>query len=361
MDAERVLALLAVEFSGQTSASEVQVQNCTDDSAEVIVRFGAAEDALRTSPLDLRQTAAGARSRLVALVIAELVRLGPPQVAAEPVVEPNEEETATETGSGEVIVAVPPESAEVPEVITAVPAESVHETSDLGVPEQRSLEGAEDAADEDGVADDADVVPEDVSAEGAAESGRCEGWSRFGRGPCSWAITLSYGLAFHQLGLLGKARQGSVLHHQLRLIARWRFLFVGARVYGAGFPQDGPDGVAGVAGGATGLAGVEWWTRHWSKSVLAFRTGLEAGVQGFQHRGAFCVDFICDPASFAEPTVGAFTSVRFERAFGIIRGAVEVELGWSKGFRVDRSSQLVTGLGGPWFSLNVDLSIGRAE
>lgn len=356
MDAERVRALLAVEFGPHTPALQVDVHNCSVVAADVRVRFGNDADAReRTNHLDLSQTATGARSRLVALVIAELVRLGAPARVSE--VQPTTEEPASEEPASEEPASEEPASealtgdtrAEPP--LEETPAEPVVSDAETSDSTDEPLIDAEATAD----TNESGATPaESDSSTGA----RCEGWSRFGRGPCSWAISLGFGVAFHQLGVLREPRIGSLNLYQLRLTGRWRYLFVGVRVVGAGFQTDR----GGHAGGASALFGVEWWARRWSKHVLAFRTGIEAGVQGFRgfsNGGTDTCEFDC--GSFGEPSFGGFTSVRYERAFGIIRGALELELGWSSGFRIDQSAQLVTGLGGPWLSFNIDLSIGRAE
>ncbi|MFT5356488.1 MAG: hypothetical protein ACI9KE_003713, partial [Polyangiales bacterium] len=363
MDAERVRALLAVEFGADTAAVRVEVHTCSEVAADVQVRFGIEEGAReRANHLDLSQTATGARSRLVALVVAELVRLGPPAVAAVAPAEPALEELAPQENNIELAENETAQTADelvVAEPVVAEPVVAEPVVAEPVVAEPVVAEPVVVAVMAEPLVDDS--IDEDrieVSSAAETSSARCEGWSRFGRGPCSWAITLGYGVALHQVGLLGESREGSAFLHQLRLVGRWRYLFAGVRMYGVGVREVAATNI--VAGGATVMFGVEWWARRWSKSVLALRTGLESGVHGFRSsQGSDVCGFEC--ASVGEPTIGAFTSVRYERAFGILRGAIELELGWSRGFRIDLSRELVTGLGGPWLSLNIDLSIGRAE
>lgn len=364
MDAERVRALLAVELGPAASALQVHVHSCTLVSADLRVRFGVDEAPERTNHLDLSQTAVGARSRLVALVVAELVRLGPPA--------PPAESPGATLSPAQAAQAAPVEPLE--QAADAVSAEPAPEEPALEEPAPDEAAPEETAPDESAPEEPAPEEPVDDEAateesaqaahEGEALS-RCEGWSRFGRGPCSWAISVAYGGALHQLGLLGRRRQGSAVHHQLRVLGRWRYLFAGVRVYGS-LSNPGPDV---LVGGATAFAGVEYWARRWSKNVLALRAGLEAGVQGFRSpdlsdpvTGLPAVD-VCgvDCTSFGEPVFGGSASVRYERAVGIFRAAVELELGWSTGFRVDIDGQLLSGLGGPSLALNIDLSIGKAE
>ncbi len=376
MDVERVLALITVEVD-EPSRYVFGVTDCSEESARVAV--SGPNGLARERQVRLASTAPEARSRLVALVLVELIRLGTrerpeqpvppspepePPVESEPAGEPAE--PAVEPGGEEDVPALAarpwaPDPYERVDEEPIGPEPEVPPVAELPWAENpyQRFEGTESTDSSPEVAELPATLAEEPSTDPCSGDGLVLYLSARG---CSTAIGIGVGVARHHLGT---TTDGSLLSFQGRLRFRWRFAYFGARAAGR-LRRTAPSGASVNLSAYTAFAGLELGSVRFARGAFAVGVQAEAGAIRFRELnstgGCSSTDFFSDcsdgPQVGSRPTFGGMLSLRLEvpvRKGGV---AFELEGGWMRGLMVSSFFDPVAGLGGAQLSFLVEATFG---
>lgn len=359
MDVERVLALITVEVD-EPARYVFRVTDCTEESATVAV--SGPEGLSREREVRLATTATEARSRLVALVLVEMVRLGtrerpePSEAVAEdrePTTDAEDREPTTDTDDRAPTTDTDDRE---PTTDTGEPT-----TEPESVAPYERFESAEAIEPPPEVTPTPDPEPEptpDCTVGGLA--------GRLSARGCSSSLGIDVGTTRHQLQQ--RDVRGSLWMLQLRARYRWRFLLVGARVAGRVNLLSNTNGAELGMATYTAQLGFETGSVRFEHALIAFALFAEAGVVRWRWEDGVDVDCF-DPGHFPtrcssgpragrRPTFGGLASFRVE--FPIRSGglSLEVEGGWMRGVMVTEALDPLGGVGGAQLSLLLGATFG---
>ncbi|MBO6940424.1 MAG: hypothetical protein JJ863_35950 [Deltaproteobacteria bacterium] len=360
MDVERVLALITVEVD-EPARYVFRVTDCTEESARVAV--SGPEGLSREREVRLATTATEARSRLVALVLVEMVRLGtrerpdPSEAVAEdrePTTDADDREPTTDTDDR-----APTTDTDDREPTTDT--EDRAPTTDTGEPttEPESVAPYERFESAEAVDSPPEPQPSVQLASDLHPGERCT--IRSSARGCSTALGVGIGVARHHLG---NSVSGSLWPLQIRLRYRWRFLYVGARAAGRRHQSSPFTGATVNVSAYTAFVGLELVSSRFAHALVSIGAHAEAGVIRYRELGLTgCSSGVGSPDCGgiqvgARGTFGALLSLRLEIPIRQSAITLEVEGGWMRGVMIASSRQPITGIGGAQLSLLLGTSFG---